>query len=229
MTDAIPPELNPEQLNPEQNLASALQRSAKEKPPAIAPILETLQQLERAAKRRDSLTYDALLGTWRLVLVSRTKRPSASKTHTKTKPDTKPQTKTQTKGQWIPAWVSIEITYAKRSPSLSNPVRLPNLLDPGTVQNCVKVGALKLTLSGPTQLYPNNILAFDFTQLTLEVGNLTLYRGGIRGGTAQEIRFYQQSLKTQAFFRFFWFTTLGLAARGRGGGLALWSKVEARL
>jgi hypothetical protein len=210
------PEVIPEET-PDQILTSALQGRSDGKRLAIATIAETLQHMERTAKRKDSIEYSVLLGTWRLVLITRPNRSKSS---------AKPQ---KVSGQWIPSWVEIQITYENRPLTLPKPSLPPSALDAGVVHNRVKLGALNLTLSGPTLLCPNNILAFDFTHLTLQVGNLTVYSGEVRGGKAQETQFYQQSLKTQAFFRFFWVTSTGLAARGRGGGLAMWSKMEPTL
>jgi hypothetical protein len=93
------------------------------------------------------------------------------------------------------------------------------------VHNQVKLGPLALTLSGPTSfLSANGILSFDFTRITLKLNKKILYSGFVRGGVAQESQFHQLTLKQQAFFRFFWATPQGIAARGKGGGLALWAK-----
>lgn len=211
MFEAIPEE------TPDQILTSALQGCSDGKRLTIATIAEALQHVERTAKRKDSIAYSALLGTWRLILIT---RPNRSKS---------PAKPPKVSGQWIPSWLEIEITYENSPLAVPKSSLPPNALDAGTVHNQVKLGAFKLTLSGPTLLQPKNILAFDFTHLTLQVGKLTVYSGEVRGGKAQETQFYQASLKTQAFFRFFWLTSTGLAARGRSGGLAMWSKVEPTL
>jgi hypothetical protein len=208
MPDAIPED------TPDQILTSALQGCSGGKTPAIAAIAEALQHIERTAKRKGSIEYSALLGTWRLVLVTRPNRTNSSRQLRKVS------------GQQIPSWVEIEIIYENSPLPIVNSSLPPDAMDAGIVHNRVKLGALKLTLSGPTLLRSNNILAFDFTHLTLQIGKLTIYSGEVRGGMAQDTRFYQQSLKTQAFFKFFWLTPIGLAARGRGGGLAMWSKAE---
>ncbi len=208
------PQTAPEAISeatPEEILLNALQSCSSEK---ISAIAEALQHMERMAKRKVSIEYSALLGTWRLVLIT---RPNRSKSSAKQR---------KVNGRRIPSWIEIEITYESGSFSPSNVLPPADALGAGIVRNCVKLGALKLTLSGPTLLRSNNILAFDFTHLTLQVGKLTIYSGAVRGGAAQDTRFYQQSLKTQAFFKFFWLTPIGLAARGRGGGLAMWSKAE---
>jgi hypothetical protein len=215
MTQPMPEAIS--EISPDEILNSALQVRAGEQRPTIAAIAEALQHMERTAKRKGNIEYSSLLGTWHLVLTTRSNRSKSSKD---------PQ---KISGQWIPAWVEIEITYENGSLSSSNSSPPPSEMSAGIVRNQVKLGALKLMLSGPTLLHPNNILAFDFTHLTIQVGKLTLYRGNVRGGTVQNTQFYQQSLKAQAFFRFFWLTSTGLAARGRGGGLAIWSKVESSI
>jgi hypothetical protein len=211
----MPPAISEATLD--ETLISALQVHSGEKKPEISTISEALLHREWTAKRKSSIEYSALLGTWRLVLIT---RPNRSKSPAKSR---------KVSGQWIPSWLEIEITYENSPLAVPKSSLPPSALDAGTVHNRVKLGAFKLTLSGPTLLLPKNILAFDFTHLTLQVGKLTVYSGEVRGGKAQETQFYRQSLKTQAFFRFFWLTSTGLAARGRGGGLAMWSKVEPTL
>jgi hypothetical protein len=71
------------------------------------------------------------------------------------------------------------------------------------------------------------LLAFDFTQLRVQILGMTLYNGYIRGGKASEESFYQKSIGQQAFFAYFVINPQILAARGRGGGLALWGKSNA--
>jgi hypothetical protein len=98
-------------------------------------------------------------------------------------------------------------------------------VDRGCVKNEVQLGLLTLTLTGPTVFYRNrNILAFDFTRLQLQLAGQVMYAGMIRGGAARDAAFYDLSLKEQAFFNFFWCDPQGIAARGKGGGLALWRR-----
>jgi hypothetical protein len=47
----------------------------------------------------------------------------------------------------------------------------------------------------------------------------------MHGTSSNAQQFYQDSIKKQAFFAFFVITPDLIAARGRGGGLALWTKV----
>ncbi|MGD1951693.1 MAG: hypothetical protein ACFB14_18915 [Leptolyngbyaceae cyanobacterium] len=92
------------------------------------------------------------------------------------------------------------------------------------MENSVALGALTFTLTGPIKFWPKaKCLAFDFTQMQIKLGSLTLYRGRMKSEDADQA-FYSQKLKEQAFFKYFWVTEQGIAARGRGGGLALWSR-----
>jgi len=53
-----------------------------------------------------------------------------------------------------------------------------------------------------------------------------VYKGYIRGGEAKEKTFYDESVGKQAFFTYFIVENEIIAARGRGGGLALWSRQQ---
>jgi hypothetical protein len=53
-----------------------------------------------------------------------------------------------------------------------------------------------------------------------------LYDGYIRNGRDSEAKFYEESVKEQAFFTYFLVEERCMAARGRGGGLALWTRVR---
>jgi hypothetical protein len=174
------------------------------KPDSI-DLTEALRQTERTEKRLlPSDAYTQLLGTWQLVFVSKAKK---------------------TAGQWIPTWLQIQITYAQDSTIPLKPLTAQAASVLGRVYNQVQLGILKLTLSGPTAFNPaNGILVFDFTRFTIEVAERSLFSASMRGGSKREAEFYDLTLKQQAFFRFFWIAPQGIAARGRGGGLALWTK-----
>ena len=119
-------------------------------------------------------------------------------------------------GRYIPPLVKIKIIY--ENGKQSNP-------DAGRVKNCVDLAFLQLSLTGPVKfITPKNILAFDFTTITIAVFGLKLYDGYIRGGATKEAEFGQIPLSQQAFFSYFLIQENLIAARGRGGGLALWSR-----
>ncbi|WP_404787235.1 hypothetical protein [Altericista sp. CCNU0014] len=178
---------------------------AQRKKPDSSAVAEALRQAERCGKRTHSAkTDEQLLGSWQLLLIAKSKRPS---------------------GQWIPPWTQIQITYTQDRLSGLESSPNSNLATAGGLHNQVKLGPLALTLSGPTSFHPGQgILAFDFTRIKIEINQRILYSGFIRGGKGQESQFYCLPLKQQAFFRFFWTAPQGIAARGKGGGLALWAK-----
>lgn len=174
--------------------------------PAAPSVVDALIVAEKHSKQaKERYGYEQFLGAWRLGLVSGTqkvKSPSGGK------PIKKPG-----KGRYLPRWVKIVITYADGDPE--------SLL--GTVENAVSAGPFRLKLTGPTRFWPKtNSLAFDFTHIQVKLGVLTVYKGAVRGGAAQDQTFEAQSLKDQAFFTFFVVNEDYIAARGKGGGLALW-------
>ena len=169
-------------------------------------VVETLLDLEKIAKKdKTSNSFDDLVGSWNLRFITGTK-------------------KTRKKagivlgaGRYIPRLVTIKITYEK-SPK-------PNV-NIGRVKNFVRLAFLQLSLTGPVKfIIPKNILAFDFTSLTIAVCGFKLYDGYIRCGAIKEAEFEQIPLSQQAFFSYFLIQENLIAARGRGGGLALWSRV----
>jgi hypothetical protein len=170
--------------------------------PDRAGIVAALVTAEQAAKRRGARTLDlgGLEGTWRLRFITGTQKIRKA---VKLGP-----------GRFVPSWVTIELGVT-------------GLLDQqAMIQNRVRFGALDLELTGPCRIYDGRrILAFDFTHLRLAIGPVTLYRGQVRDPAI----FAEGSLKTQAFFSFFVVEGDRIAARGRGGGLAIWSRVEPKL
>ncbi|MGG6293222.1 hypothetical protein ACQ4M4_02270 [Leptolyngbya sp. AN02str] len=95
----------------------------------------------------------------------------------------------------------------------------------GSIRNQIQLGGLKLTLTGPCRyLDKKNLLAFDFTDIHITLLGQTLYQGGIRGGAQKTDMFAQTPIGKLPFFAFFEVSDRYIAARGRGGGLALWIK-----
>lgn len=176
------------------------------KPPAPSAVVAGLLMAEKTAKRTKlRYAYPQLQGTWRLGLITGTKR-SRQKAGV-----------ILGVGRFLPAWVKIHLSYSQL---LSDTER-------GTVKNLVELGLLQLVLTGPTQWNSQtNRLAFDFTQIKVSLSGFQLYSGYIRGGQEREVNFYQQSVKEQAFFTYFLVQDRYIAARGRGGGLALWTRVN---
>ena len=83
-------------------------------------------------------------------------------------------------------------------PSNSSPEE--SLSNRGKVENCVDLGLLQLSLTGPVKfLTPKNLLVFDFTRMNLKLSGLTLYNGYIRSGKEKEAHFYQEKIKIKKY------------------------------
>ena len=174
-------------------------------PPAPESVVEALLGAEKRAKQaKVPSTYKQLLGTWRLGFITGTKR-SRQKAGV-----------ILGSGRFVPKWIKIQLSYSQSEAEQER----------GTVKNSVEFGLLQLIVTGPTQFWSHkSILAFDFTRMKVLFSGLKLYDGYIRGGKEREANFYERSLKDQAFFTYFLIENHCIAARGRGGGLALWTRV----
>lgn len=190
---------------------SILEQAAKSnsKPSADVVVAALLAAEKSAKKTKTRYSFEQLTGHWQLCLITGTK-------------------KTRKKagivlgaGRYIPQWIAkISIAYAAEPVAEGE-----ENSEIGRVENSVKVGTMELTLSGPTKFLPNNILAFDFTRITVKLLGKTVYQGSIRGGEGREAEFLSLSVGKQAFFAYFLVEDGIIAARGRGGGLALWGRV----
>lgn len=185
---------------------SLLEQAASSKPaPDSSQVVDALLDREKKAKKQQSnYTLKDLIGCWNLRFITGTK-------------------KTRQRagivlgsGRYIPSFIKIQITYKNGDRESTNI---------GRVTNTVKLAFLSLSLTGPVKFIPKtNILAFDFTAINITAGGLKLYDGYIKDGAVKEAEFENKALKEQAFFRYFLIQDNIIAARGRGGGLALWSK-----
>jgi hypothetical protein len=193
---------------------SILEQAAKSntKPSPAAVVAALLEAEKRAKQNKIRYGFEQLIGNWQLCFITGTK-------------------KTRQKagivlgaGRYIPEWVAkIQIAYSAQAVADGEADS-----ETGRVENSVQVGAIVLTLSGPTKFLVNkNILAFDFTRITVKLLGKTVYQGFIRGGEAREAEFFSLSVGKQAFFAYFLVEDGIIAARGRGGGLALWRLVGA--
>ena len=190
---------------------SILEQAAKSnsKPSSSAVVAALLAAEKNAKKTKTRYSFEQLTGKWQLCFITGTK-------------------KTQKKagivlgaGRYIPEWIAkIQIAYSSESVAEGQ-----EKSEMGRVENSVQVGAIKLTLSGPTKFLPNNILAFDFTRIAVKLLGKIVYQGFIRGGEGREAEFFSLSVGKQAFFAYFLVEDGIVAARGRGGGLALWGRV----
>lgn len=183
------------------------QKASKSELPKPSTVVNSLLALEKQLKQEKSdCSFANLIGCWNLRFITGTK-------------------KTRQKagivlgaGQYIPRLIKIQITYENEQQLLSNT---------GRVINSVELAFLKLSLTGPVKFIPQKrILVFDFTYLKLNLFGFRIYDGYIRNGLEKEAEFYQTEIKHQAFFSYFLIEDNFIAARGRGGGLALWGRQE---
>ncbi|HEY9768210.1 MAG TPA: hypothetical protein V6C71_06830 [Coleofasciculaceae cyanobacterium] len=190
---------------------SLLEQAAKFKKsranlPNSAEVVEALLELEKSAKEKTKYSLADLTGNWNLCFVTGTKKAR------------KRAGIVLGAGKYIPRLIKIKISYQKDRQEIANI---------GKVINSVKIGFVELSLTGPIKFMPpKGILAFDFTYLKIVVLGLSLYDGYIKNGLKKEAEFEQKEIKHQAFFRYFLIQDNLIAARGRGGGLALWSREE---
>ncbi|MGK7916520.1 MAG: hypothetical protein AB4038_13415 [Prochloraceae cyanobacterium] len=184
----------------------------KAEKPSPDSVVEALLIAEKTAKKnKQKYSFDQLRGTWRLCFITGTKKSRARAGIV------------LGAGRYLPDWVKIKITYqANTEPT----VKQEQDFEAGRVENLVELGPLQLCVTGPVKfLSGKNILVFDFTRTIVQVFGVKLYSGYIRGGKVSEEKFYQTSVSKQAFFAYFLVTEASIAARGKGGGLAIWARV----
>ncbi|MBE9216744.1 hypothetical protein IQ247_29520 [Plectonema cf. radiosum LEGE 06105] len=186
-----------------QQAAEFLQNKIN-KSPASVDVVKALIAAEKTAKQNKlNYSYSQLIGTWRLGFITGTQKTR------------KRAGVVLGAGKFLPKLVKIKLAYSQSEDSQEQ----------GNVENSVELGLLKIVLTGSVQFWAKkNILAFDFTRMRLSLSGLKLYQGYIRGGKDREAIFYKQTLKQQAFFTYFLVEDNYIAARGKGGGLALWTK-----
>lgn len=178
--------------------------------PSPDSVLSALLNREKSAKKdRERYQLQELIGTWRLCFITGTK-------------------KTRDRagvvmgfGRYLPQVVRIQLSYFPSDlPRGDNPD-----FEPGKVENSVTLGFLNFRLTGPVKLLAKkNILAFDFTKAEVKLFGLKIYDGYIRDGEASDDKFFSESVGKQAFFAYFFASQEAIAARGKGGGLAIWGK-----
>ena len=183
---------------------AAIDKNSKTKLPSSSQVVNALLKLEKNPKNeQDSYCLSNLAGSWNLRFITGTKK-------TRQKAGIILGT-----GKYIPKLIKIQITYKTESSTANI----------GQVINFVKLAFCELSLTGPIRFLPQTrILAFDFTYLKISVWGLTLYQGYIQNGVEREKLFAEKELKDQAFFKYFLIKDNFIAARGKGGGLALWTR-----
>lgn len=164
--------------------------------------------LAEKANHQQKIKYnlDQLIGNWQLYFITGTKNSRQKFGNL------------IGAGFYVPPFIKISINYSKNPNETANE-------EQGEVENKVQVGLVKFALTGPIKyIAKKNILGFDFTHLAMSILGAKVYQKDVRGGVKSHEYFFQSSIKKQAFFSYFLVTDKFIAARGRGGGLALWKK-----
>lgn len=188
---------------------TAINESKKSRPTPES-LVTALVNLEKTAKKeKEPVSYQKLIGQWRLWFITGTKKAR------------KRSGIALGAGRYLPNWIKISLSYSQ-----NHEINLPDA-EAGKVENSVQIAGLNFTLSGATKFFPQQkLLAFDFTEIKILIGGKPIYSGNIRGGKKRYETFYKQPLKQQAFFRYFLLEEELIAARGRGGGLAIWRRTS---
>jgi hypothetical protein len=176
-------------------------------------VVEALLNAEKRAKQQHlQFAQDSLLGTWQLCFTT------TGKTHFKQ------GQVTRRGGFYVPRFAIAQISFTQAQST--------DAVDfaPLEIGNQAQIGSLLFRVAGQARYQPKkNLLAFDFEQMQLRLlgrwprisQGLTLFQGKFpsRNGA---IAFLEQPIAKLPFFAFFWVTPTAIAARGRGGGLAIW-------
>jgi hypothetical protein len=191
----------PEFVSTLSHAAAAYREGSKY--PTAEVMVNALLQAEKAAKQqRLTYTFESLLGKWRLCFATGTKKARERGGIV------------LGKGLYVPRFAGIYISFDGT---------LEEDAGRGEIGNQVQLGPLLLKLTGPAQyLGKKNLLAFDFSYVILSLFGRGVYHKQIRSGNVQTEDFYNQPIAKLPFFAFFLITEDLIAARGRGGGLALW-------
>ncbi|RAM52794.1 MAG: hypothetical protein C6Y22_04055 [Hapalosiphonaceae cyanobacterium JJU2] len=180
---------------------SAYRKEIGDRPKASA-VVNALLQAEKATKQQKiQYPFTSLLGQWRLYFTTGTRKLK------------KRGGIELGRGFYLPKLASAHIYFAATDIADGK----------GEIANQVQLGPLLLKLTGPAKyLGKKNLLTFDFTQMHISLFGRVVYKQQIRGGESQTEDFYNQTIAKLPFFSFFLITEDLIAARGRGGGLAIW-------
>ena len=168
-------------------------------------LVNALLQAEKATKQqRLTYNFESLVGKWRLCFATGTKKVRERGGIV------------LGKGLYVPKFAAIHISFH---------ASLEDNSGKGEISNQVQLGSALLQLTGPAQyLGKKNLLAFDFNHMLISLFGRAVYNKPIRSVKVESQDFYNQPIAKLPFFAFFIVTEDFIAARGRGGGLALWIK-----
>lgn len=188
---------------PQTVIGKAVQgfREAGQRRPDGKTVTAALLELERATKQtKQTMPLESLLGTWRLCFSAGKKAKFQSGEPTGS-------------GFYVPKLAIARISFSRTDESESSLA----------IANELNVSPLAVRFTGPAR-YPGkkNLLAFDFTQLQVRCFGLTVYNGSVGDKKRAGQSFAETAIAQLPFFAFFAATEDYIAARGRGGGLAIW-------
>jgi hypothetical protein len=169
--------------------------------PNASEVVLALLQLEKARKAdRSQFPSSSLMGNWRLYFVTPKKVKLGDR---------------RLSGFYLPSFIPAAISFE------------PNPDGSIGITNQITIGLISLTLTGPARYdEKKRLLAFDFTHLEVSILGQKAYQGKFPG-PRQGKNFAEISIGRLPFFSFFQVTDRFVAARGRGGGLAIWVKATA--
>jgi hypothetical protein len=177
-----------------------LDRAAQGDRPAVTEVTQALLQIEQHTRHdRRQFPEAALMGDWRLCFSTMGKVKLGDQ---------------RLRGFYLPGWLPAKIGFA---PAENHDI-------PIVITNQITLGLVTFKLSGPAKYSAKkNLLAFDFTQLELSILGQSIYNGKFPSPrTGKE--FMAIPIGKLPFFAFFEINEKYIAARGRGGGLAIWVK-----
>lgn len=196
----------------EQTVASMLNPQVAA--PDAGEVVEELLDWEKLAKKQKvPYRFEQLEGAWRLCWITGEKQRGRSLNLTQMK-----------LAQTLLRVIPIQLVY-RPLPDFEELER--EKFEAGEVENRIQIGLFTLVVFGPAKhLKSNSIIAFDFTTMQVKFFNKILFSTLIRNGENRNARFYGAPIRELAFFNYFLVQDHLIAARGRGGGLALWGRIN---
>ena len=167
--------------------------------PASSVMVEALLQAEKAAKQQRCVyDFESFLGDWQLCFSTGVRKARRGGIVLR-------------KGFYLPKFSPAQLGFSAPDPASQQ----------GEITNQIAFAGLRVWLAGRCRYtHRKNLLAFDFHQIQIFGFDRLLYKG--KFGKRQPEEFEQQSIGKLPFFAFFLATPELIAARGRGGGLAVW-------
>jgi hypothetical protein len=178
--------------------------------PAASDVVKALLAAESTTRHQHTeYPFPSLLGQWRLCFT--TGSPKADRGGGNL----------LSRGWYVPRAVKAQISFAPCPPSDEAVQAKANR---GEINNQAQLGTVQFKFNGPCQyLGKKNLLAFDFTRMEITLFGRNVYGGNIRSGRTNSVDFDDgRAIAKLPFFAFFLVTEDFIAARGRGGGLAIW-------